>query len=198
MLDGQKFVQSLGHLVIATSNNESLFQAIFDAMVGGEDDASPVIWHSSRTTQAKIDLTIRIARSRLKGDPLLTRLEDAAKRFKPHSRTRNFFCHAAYLLDQNGMPRSAQGVRLTQDDDPINRTDKIIGPATLNELNQALKGLGKLNADLWPLANEIANKFGATHTNTSLRLAEQIQGLDNPDRLKTGPSPEGPPESSPA
>jgi hypothetical protein len=94
------FFLAIGGLVVNWANNESVFMAMLQALVGGERHTATIIWHSHRTTAARLELIARLAREQVQDETLVRDIENAISRFKGFSRTRNFFCHGPTISTQ--------------------------------------------------------------------------------------------------
>lgn len=190
------FHVSIGGLIINWSNNESVFLAMLQALVRGGPLSAAVIWHSHRTSIARIELVMRLCRERVKNGDLLEDLTKAAERFKNLSRTRNFYCHATYRYDSNLCLSHAQGITTLQEGKPISFEDKRMDRATLNEINRVSLDLGELNAALWSLVRRLHNELEVPLPEQLSPLAELKSDQGDQARPDAREAPEDP-QSSP-
>lgn len=149
------FILAIGGLVINWANNESVFLAMLQVLVKGGKKSAAIIWHSHRTSNARLDLVHRLARERIKNAKLLRGIGKAVSQFKGYSRTRNFFCHALYRYDDNMCLRDATGTLAPQEGDPLVDETKKLDLATLNEITYASMALSKFNRDLWSIVQRM-------------------------------------------
>ncbi len=52
------FLTSIGSLVVNWANNESVFLAMIQVLVGGDKLTAAIVWHSHRTTHARLELVL--------------------------------------------------------------------------------------------------------------------------------------------
>lgn len=154
------FQSAIGGLVIAWSNNESVFLAILQALVGGSVYSAAIVWHSIRTTNARLDLISKLCREQIKDTEIISELDASIKAFKNLSSARNFYCHATYEYDADLFLISATGVTLNQESHPININKKRLERAVINEITHATLELARMNAGTWKLVARIDVALG--------------------------------------
>jgi hypothetical protein len=190
MAHNTAFLVVIGGLVVNWANNESVFLAMLQALVGGGKHTAAIIWHSHRSTMARLELISRLARDQIQDDALTADIDGAIAAFKGASRTRNFFCHATYAHDSKLRLRSAQGVTLYQEGTPINFETKTMDAATMNEIRQASMGLAERNLDLWRLVPRIEAALGVRRVRLPPQLAEALQNQETHHPRSEAPKPE--------
>jgi hypothetical protein len=155
------FMLAIGGLVIAWANNESVFLAMLQLLLKADTQTAHIVWHSHRTTQARLEMAARLARETIKDAKLLIDIERAISQFRGFSRVRNFFCHATYSYADDLRLQSATGVTLTQEGNPIRLEQKRMDGATLNEITSATMNLMDFNAEIWGVVSRLAEALGA-------------------------------------
>jgi hypothetical protein len=136
ILQDIKFRSALGSLVISWANNESVFHGMLRALLPSDDLSDAIVWHSLRTSHARLELIVRLCRDRLKKGRLLSDIETAVRHFKGLSKIRNFYCHAVFTYGPSDLHLyAASGITLSQEGDPVRFETKLINAATLNEIS---------------------------------------------------------------
>jgi hypothetical protein len=166
------FLVSIGNLVVSWANNESVFMAMLQLLLIGGEHSAAIVWHSHRTTQARLELVSRLCRERVKDKQLLEDISQAISIFKGFSRTRHFYCHATYRYDGELNLSSASGVSTTQEGDPLSFEVKRMDLATLNEMKFASIEMGNFNGKLWKLVERLQIELGVQHEVLPLQLRE--------------------------
>jgi hypothetical protein len=154
------FLVSIGNLIVNWANNESVFMAMLQALLAGGKLSAAIIWHSHRTTQARLELVSRLCREQVHDQALVQDIQGAISAFKKLSRTRNFYCHATYHYDRELNLSNASGTTLTQEGDPLAFEVKRMDVATLNEIGHVSTELGTLNRRLWVLVDRLQTSLG--------------------------------------
>jgi hypothetical protein len=186
------FQTAIGGLVINWANNESVFLAMLQVLLVGGPKAAAIVWHSHRTSVAKLELVHRLCRERVKNTELMSEITAAINQFKGFSRTRNFFCHAMYEYDKDLNLGYASGLTSPQEGEPLVSEDKPMDLATLNEISFASVELGKFNQRLWVLVQRLEIELGVQRIKLPKRQQERQQNQDAPDRPDTDEKPEEP------
>lgn len=173
---------AIGGLMIAWSNNESVFMAMLQALVGDTAHTATLIWHSHRTSRARMELLDKLAREQLQKHPdLVSEIQWAIKAFKGLSRLRNYLAHATYHYDDQMRLHSTFGVAYNDDGAPLKAEQKLLDAATMNEIGHATIQLATLNAEFWALVPKIEQTLG-------------VQRVKYPQQIGAGqPSPESRP-----
>lgn len=157
------FLFAIGGLVVNWANNESVFMAMLQALVGGADQSAAIIWHTQRTTQARLELVSRLCREQVKDETLLGDVLSAISQFHGFSRTRNFFCHANYHYDEEFRLKVAYGVTMSQEGKPMREERKWMDASTINEIKDTTIKLGEFNRRLWDLVVRLQDELGVQH-----------------------------------
>jgi hypothetical protein len=154
------FLLAIGGLVVNWANNESVFMAMLQSMIGEDRLSASIVWHSHRTTNARLDLVFRLVREQVKDKDLVSDIERAISQFKGFSRVRNFFCHATYNYDAQLRLRSASGASFPFEGEAIRFEDKMLDLAALNEIADASMKLAEFNRWLWLLVERLQSALG--------------------------------------
>jgi hypothetical protein len=187
------FLVSIGNLVVNWANNESVFIAMLQVLLTGDMQPAAIVWHSHRTTQARLELVRSLARERVKNEQLLEDITKAINRFKGFTGIRNFYCHATYRYDDDQCLSSAFGTTLSQVDDPLRFESKRMDLATLNEMKFATMEMGQFNRDLWNLIERLRVELGVQHEVLPQQLREQKSYPDDQSRPDTAHEPSAQP-----
>ena len=142
------------------SNNESVFLAMLQCLLKLDGLVVSIVWHSQRTSKARLDLIARLSRQQIQDTSLVEDIEDAISKFSGLSRTRNFFCHATYEYAQDLSLLTATSYSLANEGDPIRRDTKPMNLATLNEIGHASVQLAEFNRGLWKLVRRMEAALG--------------------------------------
>ncbi len=153
--DNSAFLIALGQLVIAWSNNESLFLAILQALMHDSEKSALIVWRSHRNTRNRIKKVRALAAEKVSDSVLLERLDDAIKHFNSLSGTRNFYCHAMYDYAPDLILTSATG-----GDDAYGTVRKPMNLGTLNEIQHVTELLHKFNVEMWGLVRAVDSNLG--------------------------------------
>lgn len=150
---------AIGVLVVNWANNESVFLAMLQVLVGGNEDTAAIVWHSHRTTRARLELVERLCREQIKDEDLLKDIQQAVSQFFGFSRIRNFYCHALYGFD-DGRLLLASGATTPQQGEPIIWEHRRFDPAAMNELGDTITKLLTFNRALWKLVDRLQSELG--------------------------------------
>lgn len=186
------FLVSIGNLVVNWANNESVFLAMLQMFFGHGGYTAAIVWHSHRTTVARLDLISRLCRERLKDETLIKDVDSAIQKFKAFSRMRNFYCHATYRYSEELHLVSAQSVTASQEGDPIRFEVKRLDLAALNEMGDTTIRLGEFNAELWKLVRRLQDALGAHHVVLPQAQLEPRTDQESHPHSDAGRSPEAP------
>jgi hypothetical protein len=154
------FLVAIGGLVVNWANNESVFMAMLQTLIGEDRLSASIVWHSHRTTQARLQLVTRLVREQVKDLNLVSDIENAISQFKGFSRVRHFYCHATYTYDDDLCLRQASGASFPQDGEAIRFEDKPMNKATLNEISDTSIKLGTFNRETWKLVERLQASLG--------------------------------------
>jgi hypothetical protein len=152
---------AIGGLVVNWANNESVFMAMLQALVGGDKLTAAIIWQSQKTSRPRLDLVARLVREQVKNPSLVTDIEKAISQFGGFSRARNFYCHATYDYRPEDLALvSAHGMALSDDGDPLTFEVKPFNAGTLNEICDISMKLAQFNRRLWGLVERLQSELG--------------------------------------
>ncbi len=163
------FIGNIGALIINWSNTESVFMSILQTLLDMEHFAAAVVWHSLKTSEARLNLVMRLAKERVQDPEILTEVESIVARFKRSTRIRNFYCHATYEYDAERKLDSATSVQVTFDDDPLRFETKPFDAATANEIVNASHQLQAINDNAWEVGERLDLLFGTQHVKRPVR-----------------------------
>jgi hypothetical protein len=170
------FLVAIGNLIINWANNESVFLAMLQLLVGGGRLTGAIIWNSQRTSNARVELVGKLCRERIEDCELLKDITDAINHFKTLSRTRNFYCHSTYNYSSELILSTVHGVTAPQEGAPISFKTKKMDLATLNEIGHVSVELSQLNRALWALVIRLQNSLGLR-----LELPAALQTTESPN-----------------
>jgi hypothetical protein len=91
--------QAIGVLVINLGSDESVFLAMLQALLGGDKQTAIIMWLSFYNTANRLELVRRLTKQHVIDKALRGDIESAVVEFCGCTKTRNFFCHAAYGSD---------------------------------------------------------------------------------------------------
>jgi hypothetical protein len=151
---------AIGSLVVNWANNESIFLAMLQTVMGGDAPAGNIVWYSQRTTKARLDLLLRLCQSKIADKALLRDIRKAASQFRGFTRARNFYCHGLYRYDERLRLIEVVSVSISDEGEPLRPTQKPFTRATFNELADTINKLTTLNRDLWALVPRLASALG--------------------------------------
>lgn len=170
------FLVSIGSLVVNWGNNESVFMAMLQLLLVGGQHSAAIVWHSHRTTNARLELVDRLCRERIDDPELVKDIVKAIENFKGLSRVRNFYCHATYRYDPELNLQSAQGATYKQEGYPIVFETKMMDRAMINEMADASLKLGDLNRRLWKLVMRVESALGVKLSNLP-QLVRDVEAM---------------------
>lgn len=167
------FLLAIGGLAVNWANNESVFMAMLQALMGGGEHSALIVWLSLRTTRARLELIRRLCREQVMDRDLLADIEAAIDQFKGFSRTRNFFCHATYRYDHGQRLIEATSAALTYDEQPLSFETKVMDRQTLNEITDASMKMATFNKRLWKLIPRLERALGVQRVRLPPFLSEE-------------------------
>jgi hypothetical protein len=152
------FYISIGQLVMHWANNESVFLAILQLMLGSRDQGE-VIWFSQTSTKARTELVARLAKATISDEKIVSDIEKLRAAFDKLSAARNFYCHAMYELDGEQLS-TATAVHFDKTNRVFKYDTRSFDASRLNEMSQASAALHKLNAELWAVVLALEKLLG--------------------------------------
>jgi hypothetical protein len=154
------FYTAIGGMVVHWANTESIFMAILQVLLSQDKFSAAIVWHSLRATNSRLEMIDKLAKERVKDEALLSDLQACVSKFKGFCRTRNFFCHATYSYDAVGNLDFAQGIRLTNEDDPLGFERRGMDRSTANQIIDAVTKLPPFSDECWDVAERLDQAFG--------------------------------------
>jgi hypothetical protein len=147
---------AIGVLVINWGGDESVFQAMLQALLAGDKYSAIITWASFHNTANRLELVRRLTRQHITDKALRRDIESAITEFAGYTRTRNFFCHAAYGSDDQARLTVAHSINLTDNDAaPIRDASRLLDRAALNDIVETARRLADLNPVLWELVSRL-------------------------------------------
>jgi len=185
-----QMIYCVGNLVGSWANCESMFYGIFYCMTASGDNNMPaVLWLSTKSTQARLDMILNIARSLPLLDGMLDDLVERSNAFQGITRTRNLYCHAYYTVSPTTQKIVAvQTVALTPpkpDGSILTLNTKPVSKSTINELVDTIRRASDLNLQLWKTLLRFQAHFQAQHLKLPEPLPEWIRPKSTRRRAKT-------------
>jgi len=150
--------QAIGVLVINWGSDESVFLAMLQALLGGDNPSAIITRNSFHNTASRLELLRRLARHHVTNKALRADLESAITEFAGCTKTRNFFCHAAYSMDHQARLAIAHSINLSDSDNdasPIRDASRPLDRANLQQIVETARRLADLNPILWKLVARV-------------------------------------------
>jgi hypothetical protein len=154
-----RIYQAIGALVITWGTDESWFLAMLQALLACDKRSAMITWASFHNTASRVELVRHLARQHVTDKALRADLESAITEFAGCTKTRNFFCHAAYGCDEEGRLAVAHNISLSAPDSgasPIVDASRPLDRANLQQLTETTRRL----ADLNPILSELVARLG--------------------------------------
>jgi hypothetical protein len=151
-----RIYQAVGVLVINWGSDESLFLAMLQALLAGDKPSAIITWASFHNTANRLELVRRLTRQHVTDKALRADIESAITEFSGCTKTRNFFCHAAYGFDDQARLAVAHSINLADNEgSPIRDASRPLDRASLNEIVETARRLADLNPVLWELVSRL-------------------------------------------
>ena len=148
--------QAIGVLVINWGSDESVFLAMLQALIGGDKQTANIVWFSFYNTTNRLDLVRRLIKQHVTDKALQADIENAVVEFLGCTKTRNFFCHAAYSNDDQARLSVAHGASLPDNGEPLIRDNsRLPDRSALNDIVETAGRLADLNPVLWGLVRRL-------------------------------------------
>jgi hypothetical protein len=152
---------AIGGLIVNWANNESVFMAMLQVLIGGGEHTAAITWQSLRTSRGRLELVARLVREQVKDSTLVSDIERSISQFEGVSRARNFYCHATYEHDPiDGAILGAHGMTVSNEGPPIIFERKLFNRGTINEIGDASMRLAAYNRHLWSLVERLQTALG--------------------------------------
>ncbi len=148
----EQLVMCVGKLVAEWAVCETLFRGMYVCLIGGHSeigsDYAEIAWLSTPNVKSRRDLLARcIVASGLPSE-FKDEVALLSKRFKTISETRNFYCHAFYVVEPVGLQlQSIEGYNLTYDDEIISVETKKASKSTVGEILTAIHNCENLSRE---------------------------------------------------
>lgn len=176
---------AIGGLVVNWANNESVFIAMLQTLIAGGPHSAAIVWHSLRTTRARLELVDRLCREQVKDEALLKDIQKAISQFVGFSKMRHFYCHALYQYDSELRLAVATGATTPQDGDPIVFDRRQLDPAAMNGIKDTIIKLVEFNRALWELVVRLQTALGVQRVNLPQLPPLQTANQDDPTHPET-------------
>jgi hypothetical protein len=151
-----RIYQAIGGLVINWGSDESVFLAMLQALLTGEKFSAIIVWLSFHNSANRLELVRRLTKQQVTDEALRDEIESAITEFEGCTKTRNFFCHAAYGQDDEGRLAIAHNMRLSDDTPPwVRDTSRPLDRANLQNVVETARRLADLNPVLWALVGRL-------------------------------------------
>jgi len=190
------FLVSIGELVVSWANSESVFLAMLQLLIQSGGRSAAIIWHSHRTTLARLELIDRLSRERVSDEQLVRDIRQSIVQFKGFSKTRNFYCHALYDYDADLCLRTVSSATNAQQGEPLRFERKRMDKSVLNEIGDAIIRLGEFNRSLWKLVERLQDALGERRIELPQLLQQLTENQDAHPHSDEAQSPRVPPEPS--
>jgi hypothetical protein len=146
----------IGVLVINWGTDESIFLAMLQALLGGDKQTAIIVWFSFYNTTNRLELVRRLIKQHVTDKALQADIESAMVEFLGCTKTRNFFCHAAYSPDDKARLSVAHSISLSDNGEPLIRNaPRLLDRSTLNDIGETARRLADLNPVLWGLVRRL-------------------------------------------
>jgi hypothetical protein len=151
---------AIGVLVVNWDSDESVFLGMLQALLGGDKETAIIAWLSFHNTANRLELVRRLTKQHVTDKALRADIESAVVEFGGCTKTRNFFCHAAYGGDDEARLRVAHSISLSDDGEQLIRdASRPLDRSTLNDVTETARRLADLNPVLWDLVRRIESNF---------------------------------------
>jgi hypothetical protein len=142
--------------VINWGSDESVFLAMLQALLGGNKKTANIVWFSFYNTTNRLDLVRRLIKQHVTDKALQADIESAVVEFLGCTKTRNFFCHAAYSTDDQARLSAAHSASLSDNGEPLIRDNsRLLDRSALNDIVETARRLADLNPVLWGLVRHL-------------------------------------------
>src|SRR6266446_391498 len=151
-----RIYHAIGVLVINWGSDESVFLAMLQALLAGDKPSAIITWASFHNTSNRLELVRRLIRQHVTDKALRADVQSAIAEFGGCTKTRNFFCHAAYGGDDQAGLTVAHSITLSDDEGSLIRdASRPLDRASLNEIVETARRLADLNPVLWELVSRL-------------------------------------------
>lgn len=146
------FMNLIGDLNLAWSNNESLFIYILMLLLRTDERAAAIVFATLNTTRARLDLVQRLAKIAVADRAVRNELSEIVERFSATTRLRNDFSHATFVIDEHGEITHTQHMKVEESRGNLRfGVRRPVDDARLDEIVHAIRELDLLNRRIWDL-----------------------------------------------
>lgn len=146
------FMNLIGDLNLAWSNNESLFIYVLMVLLGTDERAAAIVFATLNTTRARLDLVQRLAKIAVSERAVRNELTDVVERFSAATRLRNDFSHATFVIDDHGEITHTQHMKVEESRGNLRfGVRRPVDDARLEEIVHTIRELDTLNRRIWDL-----------------------------------------------
>ena len=146
------FMNLVGDLNLAWSNNESLFIYVLMWLLGSDEKAAAIVFATLNTTRARLDLVQRLAKIALADKAVRSELNEIVERFSAATRLRNDLSHATFVLDSQGEITHTQHMKVEESRGSLRfGVRRAVDDARLEEISRTIRELHALNRRIWDL-----------------------------------------------
>lgn len=157
------FMNLVGDLNLAWSNNESLFIYILMLLLGTDEKAAAIVFATLNTTRARLDLAQRLAKISVTDKAVRAELNEILDRFSAATRLRNDLSHATFVLDSQGEITHTQHMKVEESRGNLRfGVRRAVDDARLDEISRTIRELHTLNRRIWDLMPLLENATQAT------------------------------------
>ena len=128
------------------------------------DQASAALTFATlNTTRARLDLIQRLAKITIRDRGLDKALAKIIDRFNESTRIRNEFNHCMYTLNESGEITHTHSIRMQEVKGKLQiGVVRKMDDARINDIMAAIRGMTKLNRDIWDFLPRLQNSVQAS------------------------------------
>ncbi|OSP54793.1 hypothetical protein [Pseudoruegeria sp. SK021] len=146
----EEILPLLGRLNLTYTNTESLLIHLIAGLSGTSKDVALIIYLTLNTTRARTDLVERLAKMDNRAPRERDSVLKVTRQLIKLSGLRNRYNHCIFAVDADGRNPRTIMMRIAdrRDSTKMGKTDQLDSVA-LDELQQTVEGLTRLNRDVW-------------------------------------------------
>jgi len=158
------FIMALiGNLVYSWANNESMFIYVLMVLMNTDEVSAAVVFTTLNTTRARLDLVERLAKIKIKDKSIQKALERIVNQFNDLTKLRNEFNHCMYTLNERGEITHTHSIRMQEVKGKLQiGVVRKMDDARINDIMAAIRGMTKLNRDIWDFLPRLQNGVQAS------------------------------------
>jgi len=150
------FMNLVGDLNLAWSNNESLFIYVLMVLLGTDDKSAAIVFATLNTTRARLDLVQRLAKIGVADKVVRGELNQIVERFSAATRLRNDLSHATFVIDAEGEITHTQHMKVEESRGNLRfGVRRAVDDARLEEISRTIRELHALNRRIWDLMSAL-------------------------------------------